>query len=66
MRFIAGNISSNSYVNIMSQYRPCGKADELKGLCDSLSQKEFQSALQAAKKEGITRLDSPRRIFMLW
>src|SRR5210317_171723 len=30
MRFIARKISLNTYVNIMPQYRPCGRADEVK------------------------------------
>ena len=66
MRFIARKISRNSYVNIMSQYRPCGGAGEIKALAASLSQHEFEQALQAARDEGIKRLDKPRRVFMIW
>ena len=65
MRFISSQISANSYVNIMSQYRPCGRAGEIEALSAPLSKKDYQSALQAAKEEGITRIDSPRRIFMI-
>jgi len=65
MRFIACKISRNSYVNIMSQYRPCGRAGEIKALAASLSQHEFSQALQAARDEGIQRLDKPRRVFMI-
>ena len=32
MKFIATDISSNSYVNIMAQYRSCGRASEIEGL----------------------------------
>ncbi|MFC1857102.1 radical SAM protein [Thermodesulfobacteriota bacterium] len=60
MRFIAEKISTNSYVNIMSQYRPCGRAHEIKGLSAGLSQNDYQTALQEAKEEGITRLDRRR------
>jgi len=42
MRFIAEKISTNSYVNIMPQYRPCGRADEIKELSASLSQIDYQ------------------------
>jgi len=66
MRFIAGEISSGSYVNIMSQYRPCGRAAEIEGLDAFLSTKDYRTALQEAKEEGITRLDQPRRSFVLW
>jgi putative pyruvate formate lyase activating enzyme len=65
MRYIAKEISTRSYVNIMSQYRPCGRAAEIRGLNTFLSQTDYRNALQAAKKEGITRLDQPRRIFVL-
>jgi putative pyruvate formate lyase activating enzyme len=64
MQFIAREISTNSYVNIMSQYRPCGRAAEIKGLNALLSPADFQTALQAAAAEGITRLDQPRRAFL--
>ncbi len=64
MRFIAGEISTDSYVNIMAQYRPCGRAAEIKGLNTFLSPVDYQKALQAATEEGITRLDQPRRHFM--
>jgi putative pyruvate formate lyase activating enzyme len=66
MRFIANRLSTRSYVNIMPQYRPCGKASETPGLGRSLSQNDYRRALQAAKEEGITRLDQRRRVFMLW
>lgn len=66
MRFIAREISLNTYVNIMPQYRPCGKADEIKELSVYLSQKDYKLALEAAKAEGIERLDSRRRRFMIF
>ena len=65
MRYIAREISTRSYVNIMSQYRPCGRAAEIRGLNTFLSPTDYRNALQTAKKEGITRLDQPRRIFVL-
>jgi putative pyruvate formate lyase activating enzyme len=65
MRFIAREISTHSYVNIMSQYRPCGHAAEISGLNTFLSPADYHSAVEAAKKEGITRLDQPRRTFVL-
>ena len=64
MRFIAQEISTHSYVNIMSQYRPCGRASEIKGLDVSVSPTDFKAALRQALEEGITRLDQPRRAFL--
>ena len=65
MRFIATDLSKNSYVNIMPQYRPCGRAREVPGLKNALSQSDYRDALQVARDEGITRLDQRRRVFML-
>jgi len=66
MRFIAGSVSPDSYVNIMAQYRPCGRADEVEGLDDYPTTSDHTEAVRAAKEEGIRRLDRPRRTFMLW
>ena len=63
MRFIAREISPRSYVNIMAQYRPCGRAAEIKELNTILLPEEYEQALQAAKEEGVTRLDEPRSRF---
>ena len=64
MHFLVRDISPNTYVNIMSQYRPCGRASEIKELARSVSDTEYQKAVEAAKDEGITRLDRPRRVLM--
>jgi putative pyruvate formate lyase activating enzyme len=65
MRFLAEEISPDSYVNIMAQYRPCGRAFDLTPLKRSLTDKEYQEAIQVAQEEGITRLDERRRAFVL-
>ena len=57
MHFLSNKISTNTYVNIMSQYRPCGTAHKIKPLSRHILAKEYKDALQIAKKEGITRLD---------
>ena len=66
MQFVAEKISTNTYVNIMPQYRPCGRADEIKELSKHLSQRAFTTALEEAIEEGIERHDSRRRRFILW
>lgn len=65
MQFIANDISTNSYVNIMAQYRPCGRANEIEELSTRLKPKDFATAYQAAMEEGITRLDKPKRVFVI-
>jgi len=55
MRFIARELSDDTYVNLMDQYRPCGQARQMPGLNRSLSQQEFDKALSEAKAAGIKR-----------
>jgi putative pyruvate formate lyase activating enzyme len=62
MRFIARTISPQTYVNVMSQYRPCGRAHEVAGLETALSPAEYRRAIEEAVEEGITRLDRPHRV----
>ena len=57
MTFIANNLSVDTYVNIMPQYRPMGDAAHIPELSRHISQKEFASALQLAAKSGVKRLD---------
>jgi putative pyruvate formate lyase activating enzyme len=61
MRFVAQKISPSSYVNVMSQYRPCGRAHEVEGLESHLSPEDYKNAVRATIEEGITRLDQPQR-----
>jgi putative pyruvate formate lyase activating enzyme len=57
VRFIAEEISKNTYVNIMDQYRPCYKANEHPPLDRRITSKEFTEAVNLALKAGLTRLD---------
>ena len=66
MEFVAEQVSANTYVNVMPQYRPCGRAGEIEGLEKKPTEAEFEVALAATRKAGITRIDPPRRMFMLW
>lgn len=65
MRFIAQEISPESYVNIMPQYRPLFRASELKALARHPSQEAFEAARAAATAAGLHRLDRRTRVFML-
>ena len=65
MRFLAQQISTNSYVNIMAQYRPCGRASQVGALRRSITDEEYQEAIGMAETEGITRLDERKRVFVL-
>ncbi|MFZ5906792.1 MAG: radical SAM protein [Nitrospirota bacterium] len=61
MRFIAQEISPDTYVNIMDQYRPCGNAYRYPPLNRRITPEEYEEALKAAQEEGITRLDNRER-----
>ncbi len=58
MKFIAEEISPNTYVNVMDQYRPCWKAVEDPIINRMITVEEYREALEAAKKAGLKRLDS--------
>ena len=66
MRFIARKISPNTYVNIMPQYRPCGRADEIAALSNTPTKADVDRAIRIAREEGVERLDERRRVFRLW
>jgi putative pyruvate formate lyase activating enzyme len=67
MKFLAGEVSKNTYVNIMNQYRPCGGAAQFSELTRALTPAEYQQALNEAQAAGITRLDQRRhRRLLLW
>ena len=55
IRFIAEEISRDTFVNLMSQYRPCYRAMEIPGLDRMVNPKEFNEAISILKKHGIHR-----------
>jgi putative pyruvate formate lyase activating enzyme len=57
MRFLAREISPRTYVNLMAQYRPCGRAGEYPPLNRRPTSREFEDAMRIAKEEGIHRFD---------
>jgi len=57
LAFIAEEISTNTYVNIMDQYRPCYRADEAPELDRIITSAEFEHALEAARRCGLNRID---------
>lgn len=59
MSFIARELSIDTYVNIMDQYRPCYKAVDNKcspEIGRRITAAEFEEALDIAREEGVTRL----------
>ena len=56
MRFIAEEISPDSYVNIMDQYRPSYKACEHEDISRAITDREFREAVEMARDAGLRRL----------
>ena len=63
IKFVAQEISPNTYFNLMDQYRPCGKAWDYPPLDRKITKEEWNRALELAKKYGLKRLDDRRARF---
>jgi putative pyruvate formate lyase activating enzyme len=63
MEFLARELSPQTYVNVMGQYRPCGRAGEHPSLRRFLTAAEHRQAQQLALEAGLTRLDHRDRLF---
>jgi putative pyruvate formate lyase activating enzyme len=66
VRFLAEEISPNTYVNVMDQYRPCGVAHTDSLIGRRLSSQEFREAMETARNAGLKRLDPRDRIRILF
>jgi putative pyruvate formate lyase activating enzyme len=56
-KFLANEISKDTYINIMDQYHPCYKANQYPELMRRISSQEYYYALDTAKDAGLSRLD---------
>jgi putative pyruvate formate lyase activating enzyme len=65
-RFLSREISKNTYLNVMSQYRPCFKASGIPQLARSISREEFAEAVEIARNCGLNRLDRIEHRFLAW
>lgn len=64
LRFLAQEISPNTYLNLMDQYRPAYRAGDYPKLARRITRTEFQEAVDLAKGLGLERLDERKRL--LW
>jgi len=60
VQFLADKVSTNTYLNLMDQYRPAYKAHQYPELNRSITHEEYQAAVQMALDAGINRLDKRR------
>ncbi|MBM3188768.1 MAG: radical SAM protein [Chloroflexi bacterium] len=59
-RFLAEQVSKDTYLNIMDQYRPCYRAHEMPPLDRPITRAEYLEALGHAAEAGLARLDRRR------
>jgi putative pyruvate formate lyase activating enzyme len=57
LAFLAEEISTNTYLNLMDQYYPCYRADDYPLLARPITRAEYNQALQLAQLYGLQRLD---------
>lgn len=62
--FLANEVSSDTYVNIMAQYHPCYEAFQFPSLSRRTSAVEFREAVALARQAGLNRLDQPRPLLL--
>ncbi|TET17244.1 MAG: radical SAM protein [Dehalococcoidia bacterium] len=55
--FLAQEVSTNTYLNIMAQYHPCHNAFDIPQLARPVNKQEFHEAIDLAHQQGLDRLD---------
>jgi putative pyruvate formate lyase activating enzyme len=57
VRLVAEELSPDTYVNVMGQYRPCHKAFDYPEIARRLTGEEWRQAVRWARDSGLTNLD---------
>ena len=60
MSFLANEVSRNTYLNVMDQYRPCHRSRDCNELARRPTRREYAEALRLADAYGLCRLDVRR------
>jgi putative pyruvate formate lyase activating enzyme len=55
--FLANEISRDTYINVMDQYRPCYRAMNTPPLDRRTTREEYEEAIQQAREAGLHRFD---------
>lgn len=64
VEWIAEHLPKETYVNIMSQYRPMYRAEEFPKIARRITRKEYQDAVRWAREAGLTNLDVQGALFL--
>jgi putative pyruvate formate lyase activating enzyme len=65
-RFLAQEVSTATYINVMGQYRPCYKAGRYPELNRPPTRQELVDAHRSVQDAGLHRLDKRRGIPLAW
>ncbi len=57
VRWIAGHLPRDTYLNLMSQYRPAFRAAEYPEIARRLDRREYEAAVEFACDQGLSNLD---------
>ena len=57
IEWIANNLPTHTYINLMSQYRPMYKASDYPEIARKITRKEYTDAVSYAKAAGLTNLE---------
>jgi len=66
VHFLANQVSPDTYINIMDQYRPCYRANQIPKLNRQITPQEYAEAVQLAREAGLHRLDQRAQRFVIW
>ncbi len=57
IKWISENLPEDTYINIMSQYRPCYKANDFPEISRSITQEEFFAVIKYGKTLGLKNIN---------
>jgi putative pyruvate formate lyase activating enzyme len=63
-RFLVEEVSYNTYINVMDQYRPCYRAMDMPPLDRRITREEFEEAMAQAREAGLRRFDEREPRFL--
>ena len=66
VQFLAEEVSPQTYLNLMDQYRPCYQAHQHPELNRRITSQEYAQAVREAQAVGLSRLDKREARTLLW
>jgi putative pyruvate formate lyase activating enzyme len=66
VRFLRDEVSPRTYINVMAQYRPCYRADQMPPLDRRPTAAEYADAVRLARDAGLRLDERQRRPRFLW